>query len=66
MVKQIADIEIGTQHDDKRYTLPAVFIRAANDKREIRSMTPDQALELVSAIIDAVREATEENDAEGT
>ena len=60
MVRQIADVEVGTHLDDKRYTEPAVFIRAAHDKREIRTLTPAEALELASAILDAAREAISE------
>ena len=57
MPKMIHNIEVGTHLDDKRFTVPMVYIKAAEDRREIRSLTPEQALEFASAILDATRKA---------
>ena len=48
-------IEIGTREDDKRIAADCLYLKAAQDGREIRTLTQGQALELAAVLLETVR-----------
>ncbi len=53
-------IDIVTTADDNRVTRTRLGLRAAEDRRYQVTLTSEQALELASALLDAVRELQRE------
>ena len=50
------DILIGTNQDDGRVSADCLFIRPSEDRRQMRVLTKEQALELVTALLATVQE----------
>ena len=48
-------IEVGTKADDGRLGPDSIFVKACEDRGEIRTLTQRQALQLASALIDTVQ-----------
>lgn len=48
-------IEIGTRADDKRIAAHCLYLKAAQDGREIRTLTQEQALELAIVLLKTVK-----------
>ena len=61
-MKRVVNIEVGNHLDDGRHGKGAIFLRSVPDRQPITVLSRRAALELASAILDAVREAIPEGD----
>lgn len=53
------DIQIGTRKDDRRVLGDCIFIRPSEDRRVMRVLTKQQALELIIALSATIQELEE-------